>query len=286
MLVRPDDVVAQLRLIVHASTLSQALHQCEPVIDELGVGGVEATPTAPGQYAVKLVLVEPSRDGEASADALRRVMTPLLARMGLDEDFFFELDESGRRTTGAFVNDPEYAARLLPSCDQVVMSVWMADAVEDHDHAIESLEVDEYEQPQLDEEEVAGLMEYLRWSVATHVVLVADVVASDGIDAREQIRSLITGGGHEPLIGEPLPGPDGTIRVEVLVTAAEAGVEETFEDIVEKLALPGFEVVEREPDLVRAVWSAPRPTEGVILMELRVGKGAGFGTDLGLLPEE
>lgn len=281
MWVRPEDVVAQLRLIVHADGLNHAVRECEPVVEELGVVAIEASPIAPGEYAVKLVLVERSHDGETSPAALRRVMVPLLARLDLDEDVYFELDESGRRATGVIVNDSEDAARLLPSCDQVTLGVWMADAVEDQDYPIACLQLDD--SPQLDEEELAGLRDYLRWSVATHVVLVADVVASDGIEAREQIRNHVTGGGQTPMIGEPLPGPDGTIRVEVLVTAAEAGAEETFQAMVEQLDLPDLEVVERQPDLVRAVWSAPRTTEGVVRMELRVGEGAGFGADLHLL---
>ncbi|HEV2071588.1 MAG TPA: hypothetical protein VGR26_17500 [Acidimicrobiales bacterium] len=61
----------------------------------------------------------------------------------------------------------------------------------------------------------------------------------------------------------------------------EAGC--AFQDIVELLDLPDLEVVEHQPDLVRAVWSAPRTTQGLVRMELRVGKGAGFGADLHLL---
>jgi hypothetical protein len=117
-------------------------------------------------------------------------MMPLLARLDLGEEYF-ELEESERRTTGVTVNYPEYAARLLPSCEQVSIGVWMGDAVDDFYDTVESLDVDEEEQPQLDEAELAEFAQFLEQMHATKVLLVADIIADDGIAARDHVSDLV-----------------------------------------------------------------------------------------------
>ena len=280
MHIRGNDVVAHVRLHLPASSLGHALHEVSSLIEELGVVEIQAGPSAAGTFEIKLVLLERSDDEEGSGDALRRMMMPLLARLDLGEEYF-ELDDSGRRTTGVTVHYPEIAARLLPSCQQVSLGVWMGDSVEDFYDTVESLDIDEdgEEQPQLDESDLMELGQILEQMHATKVLLVADIVAGDGIAARDHIRSLVERVCSEPLVGEPLPGPDGSIRVEVMVGMSDDGPDETYREVVDKLEVPGWDVVERTPELVRAVWSSPQPAAGVARMELRIGP------DVGLSPE-
>ena len=275
-----DDVVAHVRLRLPAFSLTEVLHRCWSLIEELPAVGMEAAPIAPDTYLVKLVLVEESREEESSVDALRRVAIPLLARLDLGEEYF-ELDESQRKALGASVYYPEYAAKLVEGCEQVTIGVWMGDSVDDFYDTVESLDVDEdgEEQPQLDEADLVELGQILEQMHATKVLLVADIVAGDGIAARDHIRSLVERVCSEPLVGEPLPGPDGSIRVEVMVGMSDDGPDETYREVVDKLEVPGWDVVERTPELVRAVWSSPQPAAGVARMELRIGP------DVGLSPE-
>lgn len=109
---RTDDVVAHVRLHLAASSLTEVLHRCWSLIEELPAVGMEAAPVAPDIYLVKLVLVEESRDEESSVDALRRVAIPLLARFDLGEEYFV-LHESQRKTLGASVYYPELVAELV-----------------------------------------------------------------------------------------------------------------------------------------------------------------------------
>lgn len=83
----------------------------------------------------------------------------------------------------------------------------------------------------------------------------------------------------EPLVGEPTLGPDGSIRVEVAVGMSDTGPAETYQEVVDKLDLSGWDVVERRPELVRAVWSSPYPVAGVTHMELRIGPDVGAEPD-------
>lgn len=83
-----EDVVVHVRLRVPAPSLTHALQPCLSLMDELGAGGVEAEPLAPDAYLVKLILVEASGKEEPSADALRRVMMPLLTRLDLGEEYW------------------------------------------------------------------------------------------------------------------------------------------------------------------------------------------------------
>ncbi len=57
---------------------------------------------------------------------------------------------------------------------------------------------------------------------------------------------------------------------------SDSGPDETYQEIVAKLDLPGWVVVERRADLLRAVWSSPRPATGVARMELWIGPDVGF----------
>ena len=274
-----DDVVAHLGLRLAASSLNDALQRCSSLMVELGAVAVEAEPAAPGVYLVKLILVEPS-GGEASVDALRRVAVPLLARLDVGEEFF-DVDESKRKTSGAFVYYPELAAELVEGCEQVTLGVWMGDAAEDFYDTVESLDADEDEEerPHLDESDLVELGQFLEQMHATKVLLVADIVAGDGIAARDHIRSLVERVCSEPLVGEPIPRPDGSIRVEVMVGISDDAPDETYREVVDKLHVSGWDVVERTPELVRAAWSSPRPSAGVARMELRIGP------DVGLSPE-
>lgn len=108
----------------------------------------------------------------------------------------------------------------------------------------------------------------------------ADVVAADGIAARDQIRTLVSRVCPEPLVGEPAPGPDGRARVEVMVGMSDRSPDETYREIVDQLDqldLSGWSVVERAPEIVRAVWSTPSPATGVTRMELRIGPDVALG---------
>ncbi len=75
----------------------------------------------------------------------------------------------------------------------------------------------------------------------------------------------------EPLVGEPMPGPDGSIRVEVMVGMSDEGPDETYPEVVDTLDLAGWEVVERTPELMRAVWSS-QPRQG--RAQARLGRRA------------
>jgi hypothetical protein len=74
-----------------------------------------------------------------------------------------------------------------------------------------------------------------------------------------------------------MTGPDGVIRVDVMVGLSDDGPEETYREVVDKLDLWGWEVVERKAELVRAVWPCPRPATGVTRMELRIGPNVAAG---------
>ena len=271
-----DDVVAHLRLHLRSPSVADALHRCSSLMDELGVVGVAAEPIGPEAYLTKLIIVEASEDEETSTDALRRVAVPLLSRLGLGGEYF-ETDESTRRTVVAAVYYPEHAAKLLPGCEQIVVGVWMGDSVDDFYDTVESLDVDEEAQPQLDETDLVEVAQLVRQVNATKILLVADIVAADGVAARDHIRSVVVRACAEPLVGEPIPGPDGRIRVEVMVGMSDDGPDEAYREVVDKLDLSGWEVVERSPTLVRAAWCSPRPDTGVTRMELRIGPNVGAG---------
>lgn len=245
-------------------------------MDELGVVGAEAEPIDPEAYLIKLIIVEASEHEETSTVALRRVAVPLLARLGLDEEYF-ETDESTRRTAGAVVYYPEHAAKLLPGCEQIVLGVWMGDSVEDFYDRVESLDTEEEAGPQLDESDLVEVAQLVRQVNATKILLVADIVAADGVAARDHIRSVVARACAEPLVGEPIPRPDGSIRVEVMVGMSDDGPDEAYRKIIERLDLPVWEVVERSPRFVRAVWSSARLHTGVTRMELRLGPDVGTG---------
>ncbi len=73
-----------------------------------------------------------------------------------------------------------------------------------------------------------------------------------------------------------MPGPDGSIRVEVMVGMSDEGPDETYPEVVGTLDLARWEVLERTPELVGAVWSSSQRSS-VARMELRISPDVGSG---------
>lgn len=60
---------------------------------------------------------------------------------------------------------------------------------------------------------------------------------------------------------------------------SDDGPDETCREVVDKLDVSGWDMLEPTPELVRAVWSSPQPATGATRMELRIGPDVGAGSE-------
>jgi hypothetical protein len=269
-----DVVVADLEVTVQAPDAGAALDACRPLAELAGAlvrrvrrVAEEDEPT----FEVRLARTEALRRGEPVPAALTRVNRHLLDVLGRSEEV---TPDHPRRMSGvAFVDED---GTLLPAGTYVSTVVRMAD-VEDPFDGFERLEPEwpDDGEPALDAAtatELAAVVQAVTW---TKVVLVADVVGRDPVQAREDLRALAAGVEEEVFLAEPEEREDGTVRVWAVLGMADAPAEELVEQARTALSVEGWTPrAEQPPGLVVLDWAPPQPPRaGLVRLELRIGNG-------------
>jgi len=273
-----DVVIADLEVTLPAADAGAAVEACRPLTERTGalVRGVARVPDDDeyddeSLFEVRLARTEALEPGETVAEGLARVNRRLLDALGRTEEV---TPDHPRRMSGVSFVDEDGA--LLPAGTFVSTVVRMSD-VEDPFEGYERLEP---EWPDggasgLDDAEAAELMAVVQAMTWTKIVLVAHIVGRAPVEAREDLRALVTGVDHEVFLAQPEPDGDAVRVWAVLGMAAEPAAR-LFEQAVSALSVTGWTV--REPDAggeagaVAADWAPEEPPAvGVTRLELRIG---------------
>jgi hypothetical protein len=267
-----DVVVADLEVTVQAPDPGAALDACRPLAERVGalVRRVTRVPDEEEPlFEVRLARTEALRQGEPVQEALTRVNRRLLDVLGRSEEV---TPDHPRRMSGVSFVDEDGA--LLPAGTFVSTVVRMSD-VEDPFDGYERLEPEwpEDGDPGLDAgaaAELAAVVQALTW---TKVVLIADIVGRDPVDAREDLRALAAGVEDEVFLAEPEPGEGGSVRVWAVLGMADGPAEELVEQACSALAVTGWITGAADvPGRVVLEWAPPEaPAAGVARLQLRIG---------------
>jgi hypothetical protein len=267
-----DVVVADLEVTLTARDAASAVDLCRPLASAVGaiVQRVTQVPDeyveAGRQFEVRLARVENLEAGERVFDGLSRVNRRLLDALGRAEEV---LPDHPRRMSGVSFDDSAF----LPAGSFVSTVVRMGD-VEDPFDTYERLEPEWPEDgpPELDAELVDEFVVLVRALTWQKIVLVGHAVRRDGVDARDDLKRLISGIEHELFVAEPEVDDQGGVRVWAVLGVSDEPADDLLGQAMAALCVTGWELGDEDRHFVLAEWVPPAPPPaGFTRLELRIG---------------
>lgn len=274
-----DDIVARVDVTRDAPSEAVAVADCARLAALLDAEVHEIVQAPEGafddgtEFDVRLLHVEPLGAGESAREGLARVNEQLLRALQRTEEI--EPDHPRRMCSVSFVDED---GLFTPAGTFLSTMVHMGDVPDEHrewlipEYGDEPVDFSDWEPGELE-----ALARSMAWGKE---VLVGWSVGWDAITAREKLRELTVGVGHEVYLAEPEPVETGGFRVWAVLGMSDDPAAGTFAETRGMLPPMRWEVVAEDDRSIRAEWvPAPPPEAGFTRLELRIGTDLKAATD-------
>ena len=268
-----DTVIATVRVLLEGDDPDAAVARCRRLAQLTGTE-IRSVDLEPGwlfvrpRYTVALVRTTARTSGEALAAAFERAAQPITGAFGSTEPMVVSADGE----TAADLRFTDRWGLVAPGVELLLEC--RLDRAPAGAGGSDGWAPDPSADPFADwlAEQGITLTDFRRATAALKIVLLADVNGLDGVASLAAVRERLVGVPWEVGIDEPRMLADGLIRVACAVAMGEPGdtPQILFAEFARDLVPESWTVLESDPELLRAGWSAARPRVGIVRMQVLI----------------